>query len=343
MRQFGSTLRKNAIEKRRNLAGTCCEYFSHFVLFLILVFAFRISVVTNFQPESYVKLNVVVPPPFLRVSKSTGPTFTDDDVGHRGALAQNDSSNKFQIQLRPLLAGVKKQLKGPVPIPSFDTYMAATNFISNSANQLSEIGLIRQTSIGMAYGNLLDMGDLHFSPYPSHAVDSLIDYLNRTTTSFKTLTYQLHASEAVAVDFILNHLDRRTLALIVIRQITPDKINYVIRQNYSTLPNTNQVLTPNSRGLDNNFQKYLISGFLTIQSTIDRWALDYAIKQVNPDATCFSPNVLTVPSPTYNFDSNQFYGNIGSLVGFAMTMSTIYPVSRLIKSIVEEKESVSIY
>ena len=58
-----------------------------------------------------------------------------------------------------------------------------------------------------------------------------------------------------------------------------------------------------------------------------------------PRATCTVPDVVTVPAPTYAFDSNVFYSSVGALLGLALTMSTLYPVSRLVKSVVEEKES----
>ena len=43
--------------------------------------------------------------------------------------------------------------------------------------------------------------------------------------------------------------------------------------------------------------------------------------------------------PTYGFLLNTFYGQVGSLLGLVLIMSTLYPVSRLVKSVVEEKES----
>ena len=83
-------------------------------------------------------------------------------------------------------------------------------------------------------------------PLPLHPqgpyVTSFIEYMNRTTTTFKSLRVFTHASEKAGVSYIVNHLERPTLALIVLRQITPQKVNYVIRQNYTVLPNTNEVI-----------------------------------------------------------------------------------------------------
>ena len=344
MLQFASTLRKNAIEKRRSVVVTFCEHFSHLIILLALVLGFRLSPIINFQPESYVKLNVLIPPTFLQVSQSINPKpAADINISPRDVSPHSNSSKRFQIDTKALLAGAKDQLKGPIPIPSFDSYIAAAKFISNAVKDQtgSGVNIFKQTSLGMALSNLYDLGDLHFSPYPSHAVDSLIDYLNRSTSHFKSLNYIIHASEGEGVEYILRHLEKRALALIDIRQITPEIINYVIRQNQTTLPNTNEVILPNSRGLTRDYQEYLTSGFLSLQDIIDRWALNYAVQQIDSTATCYSPAVLTVPYPTYDFNSNQFYERIGLVMGMAMTMSTLYPVSRLVRSIVEEKESVS--
>ncbi len=45
-------------------------------------------------------------------------------------------------------------------------------------------------------------------------------------------------------------------------------MNYVIRQNYTTLPNTNRVIEDDVIGLDTNFQNYFVSGFLTLQKSV---------------------------------------------------------------------------
>jgi len=73
--------------------------------------------------------------------------------------------------------------------------------------------------------------------------------------SFQEVNYFIHSSEKLAVSYILDHLDQPALALIVLRQITPGKVNYVIRQNYTTLPNTNIALDRSAVGLNRNYQR----------------------------------------------------------------------------------------
>lgn len=179
------------------------------------------------------------------------------------------------------------------------------------------------------------VGTIHFAP-AGKDVDSLINYLRKNTQTFKTVQYYIHSSEKSAVDYILRNLNTPTLALIVLRQVTVRKVNYVIRQNYTTLPNTNIGVYRNSIGLNQNYQNYIFSGFMTIQKTVDEWAFAYT--NVSSKPNCSPPNVVLTPFPTYSYDQNPFYNQVGFLLGLAMVMSTLYPVSRLVKSVVEEKE-----
>jgi hypothetical protein len=348
MRQFASTVKKNAIEKRRNIRVTVCECFSHLILFVILLLGFGLSKNLYFQPENFIKLNVFVPPKIFRSTNALAlsPTRAPTSSGSQPPVASTGgrrTSPNPMISYGLTFEGAKAQLKGPIPIPSFDVYVTATKLIAASAaSNPRSVRLLRQTSQGMRFGNLLEVGDLHFCPYPSAEVDSLVRYLNATTKTFKTLKSHFHATESDGVDYILSHLERRALALINIREISPNKIDYVIRQNSSTLPNTNQIFIAITRGLNVDYQSYLLSGFLTLERTIDKWALNYSVQKVNPASRCISPEVLTVPFPVYEYNSNPFYAQVGFLLGLAMTMSTLYPVSRLIKTIVEEKETVRI-
>lgn len=122
-------------------------------------------------------------------------------------------------------------------------------------------------------------------------------------------------------------------------------MNYVIRQNYTTLPNTNLIRFRNGLGLNTAYQKYLTSGFLSLQQAVDDWAFEYTDSLYDPEsnadvpAECTGPpRAVLTPYPTAAYDSNEFYRQVGFLLGLAMVMATMYPLSRLVKSMVEEKE-----
>ena len=63
-----------------------------------------------------------------------------------------------------------------------------------------------------------------------------------------------------SVNYILDHQDRTTLALISLKQITPKKVNYILRFNYTLLPNTNEAILRGSIGLNSQYQSYFTSG-----------------------------------------------------------------------------------
>jgi len=199
--------------------------------------------------------------------------------------------------------------------------------------------------IGRTFTNLLLRGSMHFAP-AGDQVNSLIYYFNNTYPTFRTINIYIHKNEKAGVKYILSHLEETTLALIVLRQITPSKVNYVIRQNYTTLPNSNLIIQRVSTGLFTDYQQYLLSGYLSIQKGIDEWVFNYtnAIYSIKYNNTQISkqcngpPQVVLIPYPTSSYEANPFFLNVGFLLGLAMVMATLYPVSRLMKSIVEEKE-----
>jgi ABC-type multidrug transport system fused ATPase/permease subunit len=233
---------------------------------------------------------------------------------------------------------------GPLIVPTFDQYIAVNEFLSENLNQLGDYGtLLSETALGQTYTNLLYKGSLHFAPRGEY-VDSLIEYMNTTYQRFSTIDVYIHDTEKAGIRYILDNLDAPALALIVLREITPEKVNYVIRQNYTTLPNTNQVIIDAVIGLNTEYQDYIFSGFLSLERAINAWAFEYTnaiSSDTNPGApvSCTGPpEIVMVPYPTAAYNQNPFYQQVGFLLGLAIVMSTMYPMSRLTKAVVEEKE-----
>ena len=77
----------------------------------------------------------------------------------------------------------------------------------------------------------------------------------------------VHASEEAALAALLRPAGERVWALIVFRSLEPRRVDYAIRMNYSSLPNTNWVVRWIARGLDTRYTRYHLSGFLTLQAT----------------------------------------------------------------------------
>ena len=111
--------------------------------------------------------------------------------------------------------------------------------------------------------------------------------------------------------------------------------------NSTTLPNTNLITRWIQIGLNSEYQKYYFSGHLTIQRTVNEFAIwrlsndNHSIGSREPQ----SNQLFTLPMPTPSYSQNPFFTSIGYLLGLVIAMSFLYPVSRLIKAIVEEKET----
>ena len=118
----------------------------------------------------------------------------------------------------------------------------------------------------------------------------------------------------------------------------PNMVDFTIRMNYTTLPNTSRVTKWIARGLSRRYQRYYLSGFLTIQKTL----ADFVFSVSGCDLTTPLPSSLdyfTMPMPTPSFEQNIFYTAVGYLLGLAISMGFLYPMSRLVKAVVEEKET----
>ena len=310
MHQLSGTLERTWLEKRRNVRITFCEFFSHFIIFLLLQYGYRLSKMFYFDAGVYSTFEFPVPP-----------------------------IPPFQNPLTLLYS----TLDGPIRAPPFDAYIIAGRYIQDqiaTQGRSSTFWLLRTTQ-GRTYANLLLKGALHFAPNGPE-VHSLINYLNSTTVYFKTLKVFVHNDKRAALKYILANTGDRTWALIALNEVNPSSVNYVIRLNYTTLPNTNLIVNPLTRGLGRLYQRYIISGYSTLQLAVDEWAFNYTgASRANEAAyqDCHVPTPFFTPYPTPPYDANPFFAQVGFLLGLAMTMSTLYPMSRLAKGIVEEKES----
>ncbi len=112
--------------------------------------------------------------------------------------------------------------------------------------------------------------------------------------------------------------------------------------NSTTLPNTNRITRLKSVGLDKDYQKYFLSGHLTLQRTVNEFAILRASENAThdlenwsssdqcsvPNATLWETFVMPMPTPAYSQNPFFLIGGFGFLLGLIMAMSFLYPVSR---------------
>jgi len=90
-----------------------------------------------------------------------------------------------------------------------------------------------------------------------------------------------------------------------------------------------------------------VSGFLSLQALVDSYAINPpatnstqspAERQADIFNSISTGGLMATPMPTGAYSSNPFYAGVGPMFGLLLTMGTLYPISELIRSVVQEKE-----
>jgi ABC-type Na+ transport system ATPase subunit NatA len=253
----------------------------------------------------------------------------DDDADVSGNTAVN---SVFELR-----RSLNRYLRSPLPTPTFDQYFGTSLALSSAFDDATYNELLNNNEYGREWGNLFTLGTVHIAPAGQLAND-LVDWLTNNTLTFSNLTHRVHDSVAGGIDYINDNLDERAFALIDLQShnLDPADVAFTIRMNYTTLPNTGRVTNFVALGLDKKYQRYYLSGFLTLQRTLAEFVMD-----TNCDADIFptTSDLFAMPMPTPKYSQNVFYTAVGYLLGLAISMGFLYPMSRLVKSVVEEKES----
>jgi len=285
---------------------------------------------------------------------------TDDDE----VILSGDDDDDVYALLDQAYRQVRRLLKNPMIVPTFSQYVTLSQLLGSLVNVQDLPRVFSDSSYGRQWGNLLTLGTLHLSPRSSPVVDSFLDYLNDTyplLVERNNLTIRLHDSEEQGIEYIdETHDTERTWALIDLSRF-PEQLDwsnngshrqdveFSIRLNYTTIPNTNEITDFVSIGLNTQYQQYYLSGYLTLQRTLNEFARDYYGRSSNNTTTTSAGNgtcdtsgfdeIWSMPMPTAAYSQNSFFLAVGYLLGLTIVMAYLYPTSRLIKSLVEEKET----
>lgn len=309
--QLKSYVKVLHLQKQRNIRVSICEYCSHFLIFILLLLGYSLSTLEYLPSEDYSELKLTFPPSFIKLpsterivngnnSSFINGTIIDDD--YVDVIAINST---IGINANEAVNFINDLLTGPIIPPTFDQFIGLGRLVQSSSDLTQQFDGLSSSSFVQQYGNLIRTGEMHFAPFPSPEVSSLINYFNETTTSFNTLTIRTHDTEEDAVDYISNNPENYAFALIVIHEIKPEKVNYEIRLNFTTLPNTRRIIYNNVRGMNTRYQQYFLSGYLTLQNVVDTWAFGYT------SDSCIPPAPVFMPFPTYEYNQNPFYTRIG--------------------------------
>lgn len=63
------------------------------------------------------------------------------------------------------------------------------------------------------------------------------------------------------------------------------------------------------------------------------------MRHINNSLATTPTTIRVMPFPVKEYDNNPFYMQVGYLLGLGLCLATMYPLSRLTKTLVEEKET----
>lgn len=114
--------------------------------------------------------------------------------------------------------------------------------------------------------------------------------------------------------------------------------SYVIRTNGTDIPTTSLTKDPAEAYSNSTFtQNYYDSGLLTLQFFVDQYIIQHSSKQpITPDAAL--DDVTIFPLPEAEHISDSFAETMAPILGLYLKLAFLWPFSRLVKQIVDEKE-----
>jgi ABC-type multidrug transport system ATPase subunit len=355
-RQLWALLHRNWLIKRRSWVQTLCECFAPILLCLGLVFAFNIS-----------KNNTIYTQPTVYANRTLDLTSIITGV------ATSAISGGGAVPSRSLQSSVKNvaldfaSYSGPMPLIPFDTYILLNKGINLAAQQVADVQTIQQVErllnlFDQRYANLLYLGKLSFSPNTPE-VHKLVRKFNSSYTYFNEVYDNIYDSEEASVQHALDLTTSPNAELLPYSgrswaclhfeslDIAAGIIDYKIRMNYTVLPSTKTTVNKFNKGFSLDYNKYYLSGYLTLQSSIEKFILDETAALYSLNNATLGPNYyssapvrssidyLAIPMPLPASSSNPFFNSAGNFVGLVLCLAMLYPVSRLMKAVVEEKES----
>ena len=221
-------------------------------------------------------------------------------VGGKAPVQDTRSARAHQIgqadlwSMRDVLLPL---LRGPLPVVPIDAFVGFGLAVRDSLHPTTYRKLTRLNSYARSFGNLLTLGTLHLAPATDAvapaAVRAFVRFARAHHPILANVTIRVHTSERRALRQVLEREQReRTWAVIVFYDLAdrpprarppsaadaavapPPALRYAIRLNYSSVPNTNWISNPIARGLDAHYQRYITSGFLSLQALVDEYAFD---------------------------------------------------------------------
>ena len=337
-------LKKNWILKRRAWKTSLCELFSPALFLSLLVLGYALSRVDYFSSGIYASSMLDLDPVLRAIQPILDGASLNDGASCAAEFASGRNVSAAcaavpDVDLMRLRGSLNSLLNGPLPVLPIDVYLAVGLAVKDSLGTTNYKLLSEFDRYLQLFGNILTPGTLHLCP-DGPQVRRFLERSYRRHPTLRNLTVRVHETEERAITSVLDPPQgERTWAVLSFRNLSAHVVDYDIRLNYSTVPNTNLITSYIARGLRTRFQRYTTSGFLTLQSLVDEYAFELAAAE--GAAVPYSPPssyAVAAPMPTAEYSQNLFYVAVSYMLSLVLTMCQLFPVSLLTKSVVVEKE-----
>ena len=319
-----AVLRKNAILKRRAWKTSICEVVSPAIFLSVLVLGYLLSSVTYIDAGIYAATTLQLTPlidaiqPLVDGGASAAAAASACEnvtsVSVRDMMSQQSGNMSDGLACSPLSSdldllrlreSIDSLLNGPLPVLPIDVYLGVGLAVRDSLGPMNYRLLNEFDRYLQLFGNILTPGTLHLCPDTPH-VRAFLNYSYARHPTMRNITVRVHATEAVALQAVLNPPNgERTWAVLAFDNLTATHVDYAIRLNYSTVPNTNRITNWIARGLDSRFQRYTTSGeeatrqplSLSLTTTLEPDHTPDSIPTPTPDSTPISDHMHLSGSP----------------------------------------------
>ena len=289
-----------------------------------------------------------------KLEEQQGMSFSGSSVPSEIPFKKNPhKKNDVMMQLYLLHQSLQNILNGPLSIPTIDQYIYMSDIVNSIVKPDDMNAMLQNSDFFRIWGNMITLGTIHLSPRNHYLMDELLVFWREEHRITRNLIkIRVHENSNDAMKYVYDHLDERTWALIDIHNTSNttttttsssssvddnksqlDDVEFIIRMNYTTIPNTAQLSNEISVGLNTDYQQYYLSGFLTIQQTLDDFIMYYSSK-IDGCANCSASNDgapkrrVSMPLPTPSYAQNPFYAIAGMFFSSHTTLTFLRPSSK---------------
>jgi len=259
-RQFYAVMKKNFLLKIRRPVMLAIELLSPLLFLSFIVYFFQIvpwktEPIRIYANESF---------PFFNASTLLGSALFNADDLDPADFAQE-------------LVGLIESYAGPTPIFSVDEFVWLHEVLVASAGEenLPLVDRAQTFIFNDKYGNLVRLGKVYLSPSGNPGVRDYNQFMLDNYNKWPDIYGGMYVNEEEAVNAALR-AETSAMAVIHFNELNPDLgiFNISLRMNHTTLPSTeaDDVFKYLPRGLWDKYQRYIWSGFLTLQNSVSLWA-----------------------------------------------------------------------